>query len=274
MILPPVPAPFAWQSTSAGPALVCRALEPFAPHFFTTRAWTLGASRVDGSAPAAWDEVAAQLGARRGIGRLHQIHGNRAVRGTSATGLPPHADILVTDEAELGVAVQAADCVPLLLADRRTGAVAAAHAGWRGMAARVPRAAVDAMRREFSTRPEDLVAALGPSIGACCYEVGSEVYDTFAAEAFGTRDLERWFFREPRPSARNPSMPLPAPRVDRWFFDGWASVEAQLAAEGVPRAQILRADLCTASHPDLLPSYRRDGKAAGRIAAAIIPRRP
>src|SRR4051794_30758470 len=178
MILPPVPAPFAWQSTSAGPALVCRALEPFAPHFFTTRAWTLGASRVDGSAPAAWEQVAAQLGARHGLGRLHQIHGNRAVRATSPTGLLPQADILVTDEAELGVAVQAADCVPLLLADRRTGAVAAAHAGWRGMAARVPRAAVDAMRREFATRPEDLVAALGPSIGACCYEVGGEVYDT------------------------------------------------------------------------------------------------
>jgi len=69
-------------------------------------------------------------------------------------------------------------------------------------------------------------------------------------------------------------MRLPPPRADRWFFDGWASVEAQLEAEGVPRVQILRADLCTASHPDLLPSYRRDGKAAGRIAAAIIPRRP
>jgi copper oxidase (laccase) domain-containing protein len=69
-------------------------------------------------------------------------------------------------------------------------------------------------------------------------------------------------------------MPLPPRRAGHWFFDGWACVEGQLEAEGVPRGQIFCCGLCTASHPDLLPSYRRDGRAAGRIAAAITPRRP
>ena len=101
------------------------------------------------------------------------------------------------------------------------------------------------------------LAALGPSIGACCYEVGPDVYEAFAAAGFSARDRERWFFREPQPSPSNPSMTLPARRADRRFFDGWASVASQLEGEGVPRSQIFRAGLCTASHPDLLPSYLR-----------------
>src|SRR5205085_8247519 len=121
---------------------------------------------------------------------------------------------------------------------------------------------------------EDLLVAAGPSIGACCYEIGPDVYDAFAAAGFGAADLRRWFFEEPQPSVANPSMPLPPPRAGHRFFDGWACVRASLEAEGVPPAHIFLANLCTASHPDLLPSYRRDGIRAGRIAAAIRPRCP
>jgi purine-nucleoside/S-methyl-5'-thioadenosine phosphorylase / adenosine deaminase len=275
MILPAPDASFAWHATPAGPALVCRALQPFAAHVFTTRAWALGFRSSNGSAPEAWEEVAAQLGVPAGLCRLRQVHGNRAVHAAAATPATlAEADIAITDDPTIGVAVQAADCVPLLLVDRRSGAVAAAHAGWRGMAARVPRSAVAAMHAAFSTRAADLIAALGPSIGACCYEVGPDVYEAFGAAGFGAADLQRWFSREPQPSPANPSMPLPPRRTDRWFFDGWASVVSQLEAEGIPRAQVFHAGLCTASHPDLLPSYRREGRAAGRIAAAISPRRP
>jgi len=275
MILPAVDASFSWQATPAGPALICGALQPFATHFFTSRAWALGSRGSNGSAPDGWEDVAAQLGVAAGVCRLRQVHGNRAVRATAPIPATlAEADIAIADDPAIGVAVQAADCVPLLLVDRRSGAVAAAHAGWRGMAARVPRSVVAAMHAAFSTRAEDLIAAIGPSIGACCYEVGADVYEAFAAAGFGAPDLNRWFFREPQPSPANPSMPLPARRTDRWFFDGWASVVSQLEVEGIPRAQIFRAGLCTASHPDLLPSYRRDGRAAGRIAAAITPRRP
>jgi YfiH family protein len=274
MILPPLDASFAWHTTPAGPALVCHALERFATHFFTTRAWALGSPAANGTAPAAWDEVAAHLGVSGGLSRLRQVHGNRAVRAAAPPSPLAEADILIADDSAIGLAVQAADCVPLLIADRRTGAVAAAHAGWRGMVARVPRAAIAAMKDAFATRTEDLVAVLGPSIGACCYEVGPDVYDAFAAAGFNVRDLERWFFREPQRSSVNPPMPLPPPRADRWFFDGWASVASQLEAEGIPSTQIFGAGLCTASHPDLLPSYRREGRAAGRIAGAITARRP
>jgi len=121
--------------------------------------------------------------------------------------------------------------------------------------------------------PADLVAAIGPSISSCCYEVGADVRDMFASGGFPERDLDRWFFSGPRPSARNPSMSgLRAPRLHHWFFDGWGAARHQLEAAGVPPDQIGVAELCSASHPDWLCSYRRDGKGAGRMAAAIRPR--
>ena len=83
--------------------------------------------------------------------------------------------------------------MPLLLADPRTGAVAAVHAGWRGTAAGAATAALDALAREFGSRPEDLVVAIGPSIGACCYEVGSELVDAFAAAGHARHLIDRWF---------------------------------------------------------------------------------
>jgi YfiH family protein len=194
-----------------------------------------------------------------------------------ATRDRPDADIIVSDRPGLALAVQAADCVPLLVADRRTGAVAAAHAGWRGMAAGVPTAAVAALVRELDSRASDLVAAIGPSIGACCYEVGSEVRDAFRA-SFPGGEWTPWFLQRPMTSSDNPSMPRVArvKRPDRWFFDAWTSTRAQLERAGVPADQIFGAELCTASHPDAFCSYRRDGAPAGRLAGAImagLPRR-
>jgi polyphenol oxidase len=182
------------------------------------------------------------------------------------------ADIIVSDDREFALAVQTADCVPLLMADRRTGAVAAAHAGWRGLAANVPGVAVAALAREFGSLPGDLVVAIGPSIGACCYEVGTDVREAFTSGGFES-ELRRWFADGPQPTSRNPSMPaLPAGRrPGHWFFDGWSAARDQLVRAGVPLAQIHSAVLCTASHQSLC-SYRRDAGAAGRIAAVIRPR--
>jgi YfiH family protein len=155
------------------------------------------------------------------------------------------------------MAIQTADCVPLLIADRRTGAVAAAHAGWRGLAAGVPEAVVMALTREFGSRPADLVAAIGPSISAARYEVGADVRSRFT-ESGGPR-VASWFAAADRPR--------------HWYFDGWRSARDLLEAAGIPAAQIHVAGLCTASHPDLLCSYRRDGAGAGRIAGLIRPGR-
>jgi YfiH family protein len=263
---------FAWVQAPAGPALVCRALEPLARHVFTTRPWTLGSSAT-GNREAGWGEVAAaaDLPLDRLV-RLQQVHGAEVRLASEGGGVP--ADILINDDRGLAIAVQAADCVPLLVADPRTGSVAAIHAGWRGMVARAPQRGVAALARRFGCRPVDLVAAIGPSIGACCYEVGADVRDAFSRAGFAPGRLDEWFSSAARPSARNPSMPgLPAaPRAGHWFFDGWSAVVHQLEEAGVPAAQIHLSALCTASHPLELCSYRRDGASAGRLAGVIRPR--
>jgi YfiH family protein len=240
----------------------------------TTRPWTLGSGpRVDEG--RAWAEIADAMGAR--LVRVRQVHGadihvRRA--GDTSADTAPTADIIVSNDPTVAAAIQTADCVPLLLADRLTGAVAAAHAGWRGLAAGVPRAAVDALVREFGSRPEDLVAAAGPLIGGCCYEVGADVRRRFMEAGFPQATLDRWFFDQPQPTARNPSMPgvSAAPRPDRWYFDSGRSTRDQLESAGVPPDQVFVVELCTASHPGVLCSYRRDGLDAGRLAGVIRAR--
>ncbi len=274
IVLPPVDGAFEWRPTPHGPALVCRDLEPYAPHLFTTRGWSLGQRSTAVEDAERWREVASALavGAERLV-RAHQVHGRHVIDAVPATD-PETGDIIVTADPTLAIAVQAADCVPLLLADPKGGAVAAVHAGWRGMAARVPETAVAAMTTRFGTRPEDLIAALGPSIGRCCYEVGDDVREAFAAAGFTTASLDRWFSLRPAQWPANPSLARVsgAGRAGHWFFDGWLSVRAQLEAAGVRSARIFSPSLCTASHPDVLCSYRRDGAPAGRLAAAIRSR--
>jgi purine-nucleoside/S-methyl-5'-thioadenosine phosphorylase / adenosine deaminase len=258
---------FAWLQLEEGPALVCSALEPYAAHLFTTRPWPLGTS-ADGNRAAAWADVARALGVDAAhLQRAHQVHGAsvvvRRARDAPRGDAPlPDADILVSDDPATVLSIQTADCVPLLIADRRSGAVAAAHAGWRGLAARVPAVAVQALAREFGSRPADLMGAIGPSISGARYEVGAEVRERFEQNGFSAAECDRWF--------------APAQRPNYFFFDGWASARDQLAASGVDADVIHLAGLCTAGFPDLLCSYRRDGKTAGRIAAAIraSPRRP
>jgi YfiH family protein len=277
MIAPTPASSFAWTLTGTKPALICLALEPFARHVFTTRQWALGSRADDSGDDQRWGEVAEAVGVEPGhVLRGRQVHGaDIVVAGGADTGLRS-ADIFASAQAETAVAVQAADCVPLLIVDRRTGVVAAAHSGWRGMAARVPAKAVEALAREFGSRSADLLAAFGPSIGACCYEVGAEVRLAFVAAQFTDAELRQWFRESPAPTERNPSMPgLPrARRPEHWFFDGWSTIRSQLESAGVPAGQIFGAELCTASHPHWFCSYRREGAAAGRLAAAVRRTRP
>jgi YfiH family protein len=254
---------FTWVQAPAGPALVCRALEPYAAHLFTTRGWALG-SKVPGDDEQAWEEVAAaaEVDAAHLV-RARQVHGADAIvrrAGQPNAAERPAADIIISNAPALALAIQTADCVPILLADRRTGAFGAAHAGWRGLAARVPIVVVEAMAREFGSRPQDLVAAVGPSISGPRYEVGLAVREAFVRGGFSGAEVARWFD--------------PSPRDDHWQFDGWAAVRDQLESAGVPPDQIHVAALCTATHPDLFCSYRRDGSPAGRMAAVIRPHRP
>jgi polyphenol oxidase len=273
-MLPQLADAFDWIHTSSGPAIVCRPLLETAAHLFTTRHWRLGAG-VPPDDEAAWAEVAAAIGvAPAQLVHARQVHGRDVV--IAHVPLPatlPEGDIIIGDDRTLAPAVRAADCVPLLLADRRTGAVAAAHAGWRGLAAGVPGVAVERLVAEFGCRPADLVAAIGPAIGACCYEVGDEVRATFQDAAFPGVHIAHWFSRRAAPSPQNPSMPgLPSePREHHWFFDGWQCARDQLESAGIPRSRVFAAGTCTASHPDVFCSYRRDGKRAGRLVGVIRP---
>lgn len=260
------------MQAAAGPALTCRPLAALAPHLFTTRHWPLGSTATAEDDPAPWEDVARAMQVEPGrLVRLRQVHGAAVAIAGNARGRPPQADILVSADSALALVVQAADCVPLLIADQRTGAIAAAHAGWRGLAAGVPAIAVGSLAREFGSRPADLIVAVGPAIGACCYEVGADVRERFAAAHASGDHWERWFQTSPAGSAANPPMPRAAGarRADRWFFDAWTATGDQLTAAGVPADQVFVARLCTASHPGVLCSYRRDGAPAGRIAAAI-----
>jgi YfiH family protein len=281
MILPsPLPSPqppFEWLETAAGPALVCRKLAPVARHLFTSRRFALGTphASADGSSEAAaWTEIARTVDVRpECLVRVHQVHGADVVVASRPAATLPHADIVVGDDDRFTMAVQVADCVPLLIADRRTRACAAAHAGWRGVAARVPGAAVKAMAEKYGSRPSDLTAAIGPSIGACCYEVRDDVRDRFRAAGHPESDIARWFLPSPRPTATNPSLTglSSEGRPEHWYVDLWQAVRDQLETAGVPAKQIYAAGLCTASHRDVFCSYRRDGSGAGRLAGVIRP---
>src|SRR5712692_5381608 len=169
--MPPQPTDaFEWMQAAAGPALVCRPLARLAPHLFSTRGWALG-SRA-GNDGDGWDQVAAAMHVDRShLVRVHQVHGaSVVVRHAHQTARPavtcarPDADIIVSNDCSIALAIQTADCMPLLIADRADrrdaahaggGAVAAAHAGWRGLAARVPMVAVDALAHTFGARPAD-----------------------------------------------------------------------------------------------------------------------
>lgn len=133
----------------------------------------------------------AVAGAER-IYRVSQVHGRQVLRvrrHDDAQAIAAiQADGLCSDDAFLGVSVHVADCTPILLACPRTGAVAALHAGWRGTVLGIARAGVEAMQRNFGCRSHELRAALGPCIGACCFEVGPEVVAAFLAADAGARD--------------------------------------------------------------------------------------
>jgi purine-nucleoside/S-methyl-5'-thioadenosine phosphorylase / adenosine deaminase len=250
---------FSWIETPAGAALVCAPLRAAVDHLFTTRAWALG-SAADGDDRDGWRQLADAFGVDPArVTRVRQVHGDAAVvRRAGGAPAPDReaADIILSDDPSLVLAVQTADCVPLLLADRRTGAAAAAHAGWRGLAARVPQRAVEEMRSALGAAPADLVVAIGPAIGGPRYEVGGDVYARFASAGIAADRLDAWFT---------------AGRPDHWHLDVVRAARDQLAAAGVPPGQIHAAGLCTASSPQLC-SYRRDGARAGRMAAAVRPR--
>lgn len=246
---------FEWKLAECGRVLHCPQLATAAVHLFTARDLIL--ERVEAGGDG-WARVARAVGVTPpSLRRIRQVHGAAVAvfrRGHPDAALVPAADIAITDDPAIALAVQVADCVPILLADRRTGVVAAAHGGWRGTAAGVGEAAVVALGHAFGSRPADLVAAIGPSVGPCCYQVGEEVRQAFARAGANSAHLDRWFARD---------------GADQLSLDLWRATRDQLEAAGLSPERIHVAGLCTITHRDRFYSYRADGPGTGRMAGAI-----
>jgi YfiH family protein len=248
MSLPQPSGDFEWVQESWGRALRCRHLADVARHCFSTKDLELDGARPQQS--GSWTGLAQALGVElESLVRMRQVHCADVFEAppTRADSWP-EADIAITDDPSVALSVRAADCVPILLADRQTGSAAAVHAGWKGTAAGAVMVAVRALTSRYGTRPSDVIAAIGPSIGPCCYEVGHELTQHFSSHP----DAPAWFSPGAKP-----------------HLDLWRATRDQLARAGVPAAQIHVCALCTFDHPVLFHSYRRDGANAGRLVAAI-----
>jgi YfiH family protein len=214
---------------------------------------------------------------------LRQIHSSvvRFAAGSDETcpqpskAEPSKGDGLMTNTAGLLLAVQTADCIPVLVADRKQRVVAAFHAGWRGTVKRIVESGVGRMRFEYGSRPEDMIAAIGPGIGACCYAVGEEVFSNFESQfnyfaelfcevydADPVRTRYPMLFltqRAPGHSAIGPSLHLDLIEANR----------RQLLAAGLPARSIKIVGGCTSCRRDLFFSHRSSKGHAGRMMAVI-----
>lgn len=179
------------------------------------------------------------------LATVRQIHSDKVLIADRA-GCLGEGDALISNQPGIALSVRTADCLPILMADTRNRAVAAVHAGWRGTLLEIVPKTVRAMGEQFGTRPDDLVIAIGPGIGACCFEVGPEVAVQFSALFPERGDLDR------------------KTRIDL--------VETNLRLlgrnDGSVR-QIATSGLCTCCQADLFHSYRRDRDKAGRMVSVI-----
>jgi len=244
-------AAFEWTDEPWGRALRCRHLA--AAHLFTSRDLVLRDDERE------WTHVATSLGVdRQHLLLVRQVHGVQVVVARRAesrrAGERPTGDIVIADDPSVAIGVRVADCAPVLIHDPSTGVVGAAHAGWRGAAANAAGAAVRAMQQTFGSHPADLVAAIGPCLGACCGEVGPEVVDAFRVGGAVTAQIDAWF--------------TPG-RGDRSFLDLERANRDQLVRAGLNPAAIFASGLCTKTHHDRLHSYRSNREQAGRMLGAI-----
>ncbi len=213
---------------------------------------------------------------------LRQIHSAVLVvpqRTATAQPLQPacKGDGIVTDQPGIVIGVQTADCVPVLVADRKRKVVAAFHAGWRGTVKRIVENGIGRMRLEFGSHPEDLVAAIGPAIGPCCYSVGEEVLSEFESQFSYAGDLFHQVddadidpvrakypmtFLTQRPPGHSPAGPS-------LHLDLLEANRRQLLAAGLAPESIQFAGGCTACQPHLFFSHRASHGRAGRMLNVI-----
>ena len=161
-------------------------------------------------------------------------------------------DGLITDRSQVGLVTIHADCVPLFFLDPRRKAIGLAHAGWRGTVGKIGAKMIRRMQEDFGSDPADLLTAIGPSIGPCCFEVGEDVAQQFESVFMDQRaELIR-----------------PAKSSGKFYVDLWEANRQTMLSEGVLPEHITVTDLCTACHSDVFHSHRKT-KSPGRMAAIL-----
>jgi polyphenol oxidase len=243
----------------------CPALErlPGVCHGFSTRFGGTGSLNLT---HLAWDsrerveENRRRLLAALGLSSarlvtLSQIHSDRLQvfhEGPEDWNRRREGDALATRQACLALAVQVADCFPILLADPQTRSISAVHSGWRGTASRILCKTIEEMRRVFDVSPASLVVAIGPGIRSCCMQVGPEVAARYEEEYPG---LGLALARAGHP--------------DKFLLDLPRALAIQCAEAGLNPKHIFDMEACTHCRADEFFSYRAEGAAAGRMMAVI-----
>ncbi|MCU0244868.1 MAG: polyphenol oxidase family protein [Acidobacteria bacterium] len=198
--------------------------------FLTVPRWLAVPGLVHGFGDGGWSEAGfAAFAAAKGMTPvvMRQVHGDAVVRLDGPPAAKPEGDALMTGVPGLLLVVRTADCLPVLLVDAERGAVAAVHCGWRGTQKRILEKAVLAMGEAYGSKPADMTAALGPCIGAACYEVGAEV-------SAGTPP-------RPRPASSSPSTSSTCAAPTFGSSAGWASTGPGSCTPGRPAATVSRA---------------------------------
>lgn len=183
----------------------------------------------------------------------HQTHGTRIVEinRTNLAASLEDTDGVITALPNVCIGVSTADCVPLLMHDTQTGAIAAIHAGWRGTVANISVLALGAMHDAFGTLLKDVQCIIGPSIGPQAFEVGDEVYEAFSEAGFPMEHISR--------------------RMEKkWHINLWQANAHQLISAGLQPNAIQTAAICTYTHYDRFFSARRLGIRSGRIFNGIM----
>ena len=172
----------------------------------------------------------------------------------SVNDIFPDTDALITNIPNICICVRTADCVPILLYDQVQKAVATIHSGWKGTVQKISKLTIELMQNEFGTKPENIIAGIGPSIGPKVYEVGPEViemvHQSFSKNGF-IQVIENF---------------------DKGYFNLWQANKQILLESGITENNIEISEICTFSNPELFYSARRDGVKTGRLASGIMLR--
>lgn len=190
-----------------------------------------------------------------GLILMRQVHGDRILSIDEHGPLPerlPECDGLLTDRPGVALGIRTADCVPLFFVDRTRRVIGAAHAGWRGTALGIAARMVATLTERFSSRPDDILAVIGPAIGPCCYEVDIPVFEAFSAMPGAVQFLR------------------PCREKGRWMLDLALANRLQIREAGVPSGNVYTSGLCTACRQDLFFSHRAGGGRTGRQISLIM----